>query len=521
MAVNVFSTPQRNNQVNADTDEIAVKLFHGNTANHEFGRHLNTHLGSLSPSEKLTIPGGVSDYGTHSERKSMISVLSDQTDGPTGIHIKQRAGHSLGNVTDRYILMKSSGDAFCGRSLFGYAQESEEFAQLPPHWDQETLGVIPWDTLFPDICPSGSGYPAAFKTTVPLLYARLLWSFDWLQENLHPSHPLWRSACLSITKETRDLWIGKLNAPCFDCSCCGMVATGVPAMTRMARENRKTQAAIEAIGTLLTSNHLYASISEALQHNYDGLEARPATKTDLSETLDSKMRMMAQEISQNVGHGFDRVLSAMRPTSGSGFAPGLPPAGYLRAPEAPATPLVVRQEHRYLSFLWQGGRHALPPNYQLKGVTLISAVDYWYFGHLHIGGGQEEDPEGLLAPFRYLHNSDCYLESTQTVLVKLKKCLQWIQNTCSKLYPESLDDPALFLTMRPDYAAVRDVILREVALEIWDLSLDDPVATNKKLEKLHLSRVATWSSRMYVIENERKKAAAAMVEAPAGEEPGF
>jgi len=166
--------------------------------------------------------------------------------------------------------------------------------------------------------------------------------------------------------------------------------------------------------------------------------------------------------------------------------------------------LVVRQEHRYLSFLWQGGRHALPPNYQLKGVTLISAVDYWYFGHLHIGGGQEEDPEGLL-----------------TVLVKLKKAMQWIQMVCSKLYPESLDDPALFLTMRPDYAAVRDVILREVALEIWDLSLDDPVATNKKLEKLHLSRVATWSSRMYVIENERKKAAAAMVEAPAGEEPGF
>ena len=79
------------------------------------------------------------DLGTHSIRKGVSTFLSGI---PTAISIYLRAGWSLGNVQNRYILDGGGGDQLCGRAATGLDINDVSFASLPPHFDQATLSLF-------------------------------------------------------------------------------------------------------------------------------------------------------------------------------------------------------------------------------------------------------------------------------------------------------------------------------------------------------------------------------------------
>ena len=58
----------------------------------------------------------VKELGTHSFRKGVATYLCGMPGGPTAIAIYLRAGWSLGNVQQRYILAGDGGDQVCGRA---------------------------------------------------------------------------------------------------------------------------------------------------------------------------------------------------------------------------------------------------------------------------------------------------------------------------------------------------------------------------------------------------------------------
>ena len=96
------------------------------------------------------------DLGTHSIRKGVSTFLSGIPGGPTAISIYLRAGWSLGNVQNRYILDGGGGDQLCGRAATGLDINDVSFASLPPHFDQATLSLFTteeWEMLLQITAP--------------------------------------------------------------------------------------------------------------------------------------------------------------------------------------------------------------------------------------------------------------------------------------------------------------------------------------------------------------------------------
>ncbi len=65
--------------------------------------------------------------GTHSIRKGAATYLLSLIDGPSAVMVYLRAGWSLGNVPDRYIVGGAGEDFLVGRfiSLLTSAQQSK------------------------------------------------------------------------------------------------------------------------------------------------------------------------------------------------------------------------------------------------------------------------------------------------------------------------------------------------------------------------------------------------------------
>ena len=81
------------------------------------------------------------DIGSYSTRKGSITlVCSGCTVYPPMSSICLQACWSMGNVKDRYIHYKKSGDQFCGRSVTGISSLYKEFAVSPAYFE---LGSAP------------------------------------------------------------------------------------------------------------------------------------------------------------------------------------------------------------------------------------------------------------------------------------------------------------------------------------------------------------------------------------------
>lgn len=140
------------------------------------------------------------DFGL--EASSFISkrhchFLYGMCGGPTAIAIYLRAGWNLGNVQQRYILAGDGGDQVSDSLKL----TEPSFTALPPHVysaNGPALKIAQWEHFLPGY---STFYPDTFKPVLNYLLASLAYHREFLQERLHPAHPLfdtriWRSGGL-------------------------------------------------------------------------------------------------------------------------------------------------------------------------------------------------------------------------------------------------------------------------------------------------------------------------------------
>lgn len=134
-----------------NVNEPRQQVFLGLADDARFFRILHSVINAIPPHVDLGANRG--DIGaTHSNRKGASSycllwpVIS-------AVQVYLRAGWSLGNVQDRYIIAGAGADQLVGRrAVSGLHINSSEFSTLPPHFIGDTLeklADIGWNNILP------------------------------------------------------------------------------------------------------------------------------------------------------------------------------------------------------------------------------------------------------------------------------------------------------------------------------------------------------------------------------------
>jgi hypothetical protein len=102
-----------------DPQTQKTKLFEGHSQRVRFADLINEVLSRYSDEQILQIFGTSKEQlATHSIRKYILDLLCSTLDGPNVCAVYIRAGWSLGNTQDRYILGGLGEDNLIGRYLF-------------------------------------------------------------------------------------------------------------------------------------------------------------------------------------------------------------------------------------------------------------------------------------------------------------------------------------------------------------------------------------------------------------------
>ena len=127
---------------------------------------------------------------THSNRKGAATFLCGLSMCLSAVNIYLRAGWSIGSVQDRYIFGGAGGDQVVGRAVAGLPINSTDFAILPPHFTSEGLKLVHKIGL-QNLVEGYEGFPECFKRVAPMLVARVIYGYTFLQQFLDARHPLW------------------------------------------------------------------------------------------------------------------------------------------------------------------------------------------------------------------------------------------------------------------------------------------------------------------------------------------
>lgn len=194
-----------------------------------------TYIGSV---ENLGFD--ISDFGSHSFRKGVVTHECGSLDGPNLAAIFLRAGWSLGNVQDRYICYGKGADQLCGRVAAGLDINGDYFDILPPHFSSS---LVITTEEWAEILPNYQEYPDSFQTVLPYLLASLVHHYDWIcdkdnignYKNINKHHPILNSRLFTNASTITSLR-GKLISNCLSSSSSGMQATGIPATVGLKRK---------------------------------------------------------------------------------------------------------------------------------------------------------------------------------------------------------------------------------------------------------------------------------------------
>ena len=149
-------------------------------------------------------------------------------DGPNPCAVYIRAGWSLGNTQDRYIIGGQGEDELCGRLLAGHTMESSKFAVLPPHFSTEGLERL-HSVGMGRFIDNYDSYGVGLQRAMPFFLASILYHIDTLRSWFPIDHPVWaiklfRSENVEILESLRRcVLLGE-----FKCPDSGLRATGIP-----------------------------------------------------------------------------------------------------------------------------------------------------------------------------------------------------------------------------------------------------------------------------------------------------
>jgi len=265
-------TKDRNRRQNA-----SGKFFEGAEQKHRYANNLRNIIATF-PDSVIEIHYGCdrSDLGTHSHRKGGITFLLAIIDGPNPCAVYIRAGWSLGNTQDRYIMGGAGEDQLCGRILAGLPLDSEDFAVLPPHFSTEGLNQLTSIGLG-SIIDGYDEYPQSFRRCVPYFLASVLYHLPTLHTWFPMDHPVWGAKLFASLSATRleqlrsYVLIGR-----FSCPDTGLRCTGVPGLVMLQRN-------ISALGESI--NLLEERISNSVTTSCNAIAEKVSTVPELLERM--------------------------------------------------------------------------------------------------------------------------------------------------------------------------------------------------------------------------------------------
>jgi hypothetical protein len=176
----------------ATTRTQSSKFFSGNDQRQRYSNILRKVLEEYDDTYvEVTFGASKTDIGTHSHRKGGITMLLSTIDGPNPCAVYIRAGWSLGNTQDRYIMGGPGEDDLCGRILSGLSFDTGKFTVLPLHFSKKGNQLL-LEIGLENFYEGYHKYPESFRRCVPYFVAAILYHLPTLRAWWpNRAHPFW------------------------------------------------------------------------------------------------------------------------------------------------------------------------------------------------------------------------------------------------------------------------------------------------------------------------------------------
>ena len=427
----------------ADTRE--QQIF-GRSSEDRFTKVFQKNLSCLDSDSGEKLSTDKKDVGTHSTRKGVVSYVLSLC-GITAVQVYLRAGWSLGNVQDRYIIAGAGGDEVVGRAACGLPITTKEFTILPPHFSREIdlmLSAIGWA----NILTGYDNYPACFQRVVPFLFASLIYHMDFLRTTLSARHPLWNQAIFTrevmfegrrfnLVEELREQVLTGYG----NCLSTDMRATGIPSELMIAGEVHELKMEISALKQSFPQK--LQEVAVDLSGQINGLPGHLKTMLLEHFRFEGERQLTADDVEQICTSHNQRLLTEIR---------GLLNARGFGATEMIAEPTSTNRvgdttDATHRTFQWGGkfGR-LVPANFSFPTGDVKTMWNLWYYGHASEG----------IQPYKRLRRSgyedDLKTKQERSYLYRAYVVMSALEATIrdNKLLAEGEDDISSMTTIRSD-----------------------------------------------------------------------
>jgi len=378
-------------------------VFENNFSNTEdrFSSWLKTICSVSENLSKLVELGvDVLEVGTHSFRKGVAEFLSGMVGGASPISIYLRAGWSLGPVQSRYILEAHGGDQLCGRAASGLDITNNEFASLPPHFNNQNgtiLTIAEWEDILPGY---STFYPAQFRPVISFLLASVVYHRHWLVSTLNRSHPLFNTRLWTsgiIERLSTLILVGTGRHPISL-----LTATGIPPHILLANEIAKVESKLESmkIDLMTRLDALPEELKTIMLENFQINGVLPITHgqvVSMISNLEQTILNAVQQQSQILAQQQQQQLTAQTFNN-------------------------IDANSGYRTWTWNGRFHPVPQDFNFPSDNLSNIWNLWWDGR----------PAERIAPYRKLQPYDLEKKSMRTRFIKARKVMEFITKNSGK-----------------------------------------------------------------------------------------
>lgn len=254
---------------------------------------------------------------------------------------------------------------------------------LPPHFKS---GVIVNDVISQSIMSRAS---CSLKKAFPFLIASVVHHWEWLEENLPRSHPLFSAKI--YTSSIYETWKPLVITGNFSCPETQMRASGLPKVIVNMVENRMVHEAVFA-APRITADLVLSAIGSANNVNLHNKEVVDQT---VSPRFDNIMNILLN---------LQERVDTIQPQSPTQIAP---------------------TQVSFRNFAWGGRFHNHPENFQLPADTCVKLWNLWLFG----------DANAVNTPYRNLVGT-FMSNSAKIRLTRTRKVLDRVQEEIGIPYEE-------------------------------------------------------------------------------------
>eukprot|EP00834_Sanchytrium_tribonematis_P007109 NODE_596_length_5578_cov_0.509400.p1 type:complete len:695 gc:universal NODE_596_length_5578_cov_0.509400:1476-3560(+) len=251
------------------------KLFEGGSQYNRFSGILGDEVNKLKADHNEFVNV---DLGTHSFRKGANTFCSSgSTAGPQSAAIKLRGGWTLGGSQDIYTQYQESGDRYVGRFLSGLPNYNQEFAMLPPAFDD----IITSNDIKDSIQFTFSNIQSSQIHLAEYLLASLVYHSDYIFATFAQNHLLFNNP---LFKDPERMSFLKEHVHVHNFSSSRLSATGIPPFASILYQLSGLKTAVDALEPTIkdVTKDTINGIVEELEHRsvqmnvvtYDGLNAR-------------------------------------------------------------------------------------------------------------------------------------------------------------------------------------------------------------------------------------------------------